>query len=1064
MKKCLMLFFSAVMIFGLGFGLAACGHHEHNITWTTVIQPSCTQEGLRTGKCDGCDEEFSEKIDMLPHEYGDWLVLKGSTCQEEGSRQRTCSVCQHTETETIAKTDHFPQTTQVEVAPKCEEVGYTAEIKCSECGELLQERKEIAATGHTYGEWRTLEQATCQHGGREEQTCEVCNAPNIKYTAQLPHEWQKCEAVAEQPGFHKHKCSVCNTEETLACVFGPEQLEMPTCSKNGERFEICVECGYKDVIQVLDATGHELIYVPESVFDEKSDEGHKHQHYQKCTKCDEYPKVLQDCNLVTQRTEPGTCTTAEYEVQVCSDCQVVHEHRTKEATGHTWTYEKISAYPHARHTKKCGVCGTEEVVACDLTVTRQKQDCTHAATATYTCALCENSRTISEGYAALGHDYRDDWTFDPTAETPSHKRVCHRDGCQDFEIAPCEEEDIGKLPTCVDPGSTKTACRVCLQVLSGSDLDALGHNWSEEWVRVGDSHYHECQTCHQRESKPHDFDQLFVPSTSCEENDKTKYTCKECQFSYEVTNDGTTKPHRWKVTSIEDGKHHAQCEECHTVSEGVHDWSESNICSVCQYDGLIYDVVSEHAIVKKSERLAKTKNIVINPLHKILGAGGQYETTEYRVTEIADAAFMNFDGVEHVTLPYTLEKIGNNSFSGCSHLQNVTLVSDEQNPASLTRIEGFAFYACGALQTFNPPESISYIGEYAFANCVTLYEITIPDGVENIEPSAFMNTNFTSDSKNWKDDMLYLGKHLIKVRNTLQDDGTYTNTTVTVAKGTLTIAAKAFAECKEIEKVILPAELKHIDADAFLNCEKLAQVEFQGDIYQWLAITFVNDYSSPLYYGNTGLHVATVGEDGIVDLTNPEVVKHNITHIPSGTFRGTDLKKIILPDSLISIGEEAFENCAQLTEIVFNGDSNLAYVGKDVLKGCTAYRNDDQNWDLDHKVLYMGGKVLVEAETSLSGTYNVKDETLIIVAEAFKDCQNLETVNINASLRYVGDLAFDGCSSIKTVEFADKTYVWLCTQVKNGFSRSLTGDKLNWGYLQNYKYSWKRLYKASVKP
>lgn len=60
------------------------------------------------------------------------------------------------------------------VEPTCTSPGRTACTHCSLCGSVITEQKEIPATGHMYGAWKTVQEATVQSEGLRESVCSIC--------------------------------------------------------------------------------------------------------------------------------------------------------------------------------------------------------------------------------------------------------------------------------------------------------------------------------------------------------------------------------------------------------------------------------------------------------------------------------------------------------------------------------------------------------------------------------------------------------------------------------------------------------------------------------------------------------------------------------------------------------------------------------------------------------------------------------------------------------------------------------------------------------------------------
>ena len=134
---------------------------------------------------------------------------------------------------------------------------------------------------------------------------------------------------------------------------------------------------------------------------------------------------------------------------------------------------------------------------------------------------------------------------------------------------------------------------------------------------------------------------------------------------------------------------------------------------------------------------------------------------DQHVAQISKNAFYDCTTLTSITLPSTVDSIGDYAFSGCVALNSVTL------PDSLQSIGICTFEGCSALKNLDLGHGLKEIGQYAFARCTSLKSFSIPQGVvtipegllsgcngitklylgndvENIEPYAFEHCNIVA--------------------------------------------------------------------------------------------------------------------------------------------------------------------------------------------------------------------------------------------------------------------------------------------------------------------------------
>ena len=170
---------------------------------------------------------------------------------------------------------------------------------------------------------------------------------------------------------------------------------------------------------------------------------------------------------------------------------------------------------------------------------------------------------------------------------------------------------------------------------------------------------------------------------------------------------------------------------------------------------------------------------------------------------------------------------------------------------------------------------------------------------------------------------------------------------------------------------------------------------------------------SSVSYNNITYNVTSIGEDAfykcssLYTITIPE----SITSIGDYAFSNCkSLTSITIPNSVTSIGSGAFYNCSLITSISI--PESVRSIGGSAFEG-TGYYNDKSNWE-NGNVLYIDN-CLMDANTSMSGEYTIKDGTRLLAGGAFYNCYKLTSITIPESVTSIGSRAFHLCTSLTSL-------------------------------------------------
>ena len=178
----------------------------------------------------------------------------------------------------------------------------------------------------------------------------------------------------------------------------------------------------------------------------------------------------------------------------------------------------------------------------------------------------------------------------------------------------------------------------------------------------------------------------------------------------------------------------------------------------------------------------------------------------------------------------------------------------------------------------------------------------------------------------------------------------------------------------DIESVTIPKSVEEVGLYAFYGCEKLQKICVEDGCGASIFRTGVSksvtvDLPPETMAGNTK----------VWDLRRQKnvVIPDGVERIGNQWFWGCEVESVTVPASVREIGADAFSECENLREVVFQGQSKLKTIGKGAFSGCKNL-----------------------AKIDLPG------ELTSIEDNAFYCCENLESVVLPNRLERVGEYCF----------------------------------------------------------
>ena len=345
------------------------------------------------------------------------------------------------------------------------------------------------------------------------------------------------------------------------------------------------------------------------------------------------------------------------------------------------------------------------------------------------------------------------------------------------------------------------------------------------------------------------------------------------------------------------------------------------------------------------------------------------------VTSIGDSAFEECSSLTSVTFPDSVTSIGWGAFENCTSLTSVTI------PDSVTSIDSHALSQCISLTSVTIPDSVTSIGDYAFYYCKSLTSIIFVGNIPEFKKDAFEGCPVSSvilkkaPIKDWKEK-----GNLRKVNAAVgfmvaYADGYEYDEEILNAnrKWVKTNKTKLFDLC-----IGEPRAIKYLSDEKLISYEEAQDlvskagdnVEIKTMLLEYINNNFnaeeiiqaesdkmdkafgLKDYTLAEYkkmYGlkddGSGGYIITKYDHDEVYITIPEKINGKTVTAIGGFAFSPDQQKltpkqreqrrqivsVMLPDSVIAIGEYAFKHCEKLEDIT----TSATNVGKGAFLKCT---------------------------------------------------------------------------------------------------------------------------------
>lgn len=422
------------------------------------------------------------------------------------------------------------------------------------------------------------------------------------------------------------------------------------------------------------------------------------------------------------------------------------------------------------------------------------------------------------------------------------------------------------------------------------------------------------------------------------------------------------------------------------------------------------------------------------------------------ITEISDCTFYNCSALTTINLPKSIKVIGRSAFENCSSLASIDILDNVDS------IGSEAFSGCSSLDGIVLASGLTSIGENTFWGCISLRSISIPNTVTSLGKGTFYGCKSLTSIK--------LSDN-IKVIPASAFAGCTQLTNIELPDGIERIEKHAFESNKALTNIVLPGTLKYIGPAAFADDSKLKTVHFEGQLYDWVKITFDDfdgtkedggryypedtnplSYAKEFYLRNNmplqdisfteemdsisprafayyrGIINSIVITTGVEHLRIGEAAFYGVKQVPSMTI-ASSLKSIRgkLPSALNVYYSGGMVDYCNLKLYSNSLGSKLTINGQAIttklelpegIKVIPSFHFGG----LGFTAVSIPNSVTAIEDYAFSSCYNLEEvelpqQTIYIGKSAFKDCSKLKSLSLPSSLKYIGRYAFSGNSITK---------------------------------------------------
>lgn len=370
------------------------------------------------------------------------------------------------------------------------------------------------------------------------------------------------------------------------------------------------------------------------------------------------------------------------------------------------------------------------------------------------------------------------------------------------------------------------------------------------------------------------------------------------------------------------------------------------------------------------------------------------------------------------------------------------------------------------LVEYNYPNTVTYSEdpEGKYLGSLSITRVNWPEGLKRITQYAFYNSQITATNFNEMPSTVEeINDYAFYYCNSMEGG-------ILLPESLKCIGYYCFYNCKGITSITISDDIHYIGSYAFQNCTNLATINIPPDAiipvgYSALSSTkwLTNQSNGNVYLGKNYIQYK-----GTMPSNTNLTLETGTLSIAGNAFSSkTQLKSIVIPNTVRYIGPNAFSGCTGLTEISIPESlsdtyyiNSLEHFGKGSANStvnslavdsaakyspfysskCTGITTINYN-AINFFAIYNSGSstnnFLSSTQLPNVTTVNIGNNVEIIPKYFLNNYTKITSITLPTTLKYIGTYAFSGCTRLTSFTIPE------CTLLRFAFTQSTSAGILN---------------------